>query len=225
MTNITNADIKWWEKTVEYKFVRNCTSSSMFLPLDGDPEKMGDTIFSEKNKFLLIEFKRIASDFKDEIKKYSNMDKIKQELNSNYPSTDYHIFIYGENNNNQLDIAIVPYWDGLDGNYSKKEILSDKNKFNNYVQNYGTKYSNFDKYVRSIYANKKSSSSEGDNSSGSFGLENISNCIVIVENEGKISAISLGEYAVEQNLTIKQEQKQAIDENKNSYTRPKKLGR
>lgn len=39
---------KWWEKTVEYRFVLTAAEhGSMFAaPLDGEEEKAGDTIFS-----------------------------------------------------------------------------------------------------------------------------------------------------------------------------------
>lgn len=66
----------WWEKTVEYAFVRSAHFLSV-SPLDGNHEQAGDAILSNKeNKFYLIEFKKEDSNQEDEIDKYLRNRKI-----------------------------------------------------------------------------------------------------------------------------------------------------
>ena len=51
--------MKWWEKTVEYLFVvTHFDEDVMLAPLDGNEERLADTIFSKDNKWVVIEFKR-----------------------------------------------------------------------------------------------------------------------------------------------------------------------
>lgn len=40
--------MKWWEKTIEYKFVIDMANKGKFVvaPLDGDEERAGDAIIS-----------------------------------------------------------------------------------------------------------------------------------------------------------------------------------
>jgi len=67
----------WWEKTVEYAFVRHIMSDhANASPLDGKPEKwLGDLIESKQGNFRLIEFKREVDSIKSENKKYANKEK------------------------------------------------------------------------------------------------------------------------------------------------------
>ncbi|MDH2918896.1 MAG: hypothetical protein PXX73_06865 [Sideroxydans sp.] len=64
----------WWEKTVEYTFVRKILAdNSIACPMAGKPEKwMGDLIEQIQDEFRLIEFKRDEDSIKDENKKYDN---------------------------------------------------------------------------------------------------------------------------------------------------------
>lgn len=51
--------LKWWEKTVEYKFVMDVADegSLILAPLDGDHEKVADTAIGNSELWLMIEFK------------------------------------------------------------------------------------------------------------------------------------------------------------------------
>lgn len=64
----------WWEKTVEYSFVRKILmDNSIACPLAVQPEKwMGDLIEQIEDHFRLIEFKRSVNSIKDENKKYGD---------------------------------------------------------------------------------------------------------------------------------------------------------
>ena len=85
---------KWWEKTVEYRFVLTAAEhGSMFAaPLDGEEEKAGDTIFSLAKKWLLIEFKRDASCLDTEKKKFDDYEKACSTLKAR---DGHHFLVYG----------------------------------------------------------------------------------------------------------------------------------
>ena len=95
---------KWWEKTVEYSFVRTIMNdNSIACPLAGKAEKWaGDLVESIENKFRLIEFKKDAGSIKDEDKKYGDgrtnyLVKFTDEIkNSN--GAQSHWLVFGEFN-------------------------------------------------------------------------------------------------------------------------------
>ena len=64
----------WWEKTVEYSFVRKILAdNAVACPLAGQSEKWtGDLIEQINDRFRLIEFKRNVNSIKDEDKKYGD---------------------------------------------------------------------------------------------------------------------------------------------------------
>jgi len=65
----------WWEKTVEYYFVKQCLLDIDIAPLDGDVEKIGDPLTHNNGKFLLIEFKRAFENLSSEKRKYADWEK------------------------------------------------------------------------------------------------------------------------------------------------------
>lgn len=80
----------WWEKTVEYAFVRSCLlDGNMITPFDGNHEVMGDAIMSHNNKMILIEFKRDLSLWRTEKIKFKDYKEAKSELEGD----DSHHFI------------------------------------------------------------------------------------------------------------------------------------
>jgi hypothetical protein len=86
--------MKWWEKTVEYYFIREFIPDEMILsPLDGEQEKAGDTFLSNNEKWIVLEFKRDFESLVSEKKKYKNYDAAKIELS---PSDNHHFLIYGQ---------------------------------------------------------------------------------------------------------------------------------
>lgn len=90
----------WWEKTVEYYFVRKYVAvEDLIAPLDGNHEKASDAIFSSDNKWLLIEFKRSVSDVASELKKFKRYGLAKKALQS---KDNHHLIIYGEPSQTEL---------------------------------------------------------------------------------------------------------------------------
>ena len=59
MSGAKQPEWTWWEKTVEYLFVRQAKFLKI-APLDGNHEKAGDAILRNKNgKYYLVEFKNL----------------------------------------------------------------------------------------------------------------------------------------------------------------------
>ena len=86
--------MKWWEKTVEYYFVLKHVDIGMLVsPLDGKEEKLGDTIISTDNRWVLIEFKRDEGSLSSEKDKFDDYVQAQKQL---CDKDKHHYFIYGE---------------------------------------------------------------------------------------------------------------------------------
>ena len=75
---MTTATDEYWEKTVEWHFVRHhLPSSAVAAPLDGDKEAASDALlsFGDPTKWLLIEFKRDLDSISKEADKYPALGK------------------------------------------------------------------------------------------------------------------------------------------------------
>ncbi|TYB30730.1 MAG: hypothetical protein FXF47_07725 [Candidatus Mcinerneyibacterium aminivorans] len=123
----------WWEKTVEYLFLKKYYDKLLkgVAPLDGSHEKAGDLIFSKGNTFLLIEFKRDFKSIKYEQGKYENYKKAKEELKD---SSNHHIIIYGEEKDKKLLLKCQTYFNEKDININnKKELFGRAVKYNEFV--------------------------------------------------------------------------------------------
>jgi len=189
----------WWEKTVEYKFICDYCDESFLMPLDGEAEKAGDTIANISEKFLLIEFKKKFENIKDEKKKFNKKlfdipNEIKQ-LNLN--TYNFHKLIYGELNNEKLELKEIDYWDGIlerkDGKILDKEKLIKD----------GMDYENFKSYIKKFIELKKLTTT-----TGSGGFSSIYSNVLGIDSKGNINQIiSLQEFAqttFEINLSPKQ---------------------
>lgn len=87
----------WWEKTVEYKFISWSKLQFDAIPLDGDLEQAGDTLFlNENNDLFLIEFKKQKDDkhIKSELNKFTD-DKDALEKIQNNKFNTCHFCVYG----------------------------------------------------------------------------------------------------------------------------------
>ena len=128
--------MKWWEKTVEYKFIKEYIDLNSFIaPLDGNEEKAGDAIFGQNENFILIEFKKDKNSIKDEQKKFIDFNSAKESLSS---WDKHHILIYGEVNSKNLILNAQTY-------FSEKNIQLTR-KFSN-----GKTLKEFKKYLDSFF--------------------------------------------------------------------------
>lgn len=102
--------LKWWEKTVEYKFVMDVADegSLILAPLDGDHEKAADTAIGKSDLWLMIEFKKDSAAVKSEIAKFVNYKTARDTLIS---QDAYHHIIFGTlgKNEKQVDILKLNY--------------------------------------------------------------------------------------------------------------------
>jgi len=152
----------WWEKTVEYAFVRSADFLSV-SPLDGDHEQAGDAILSnKKNKFYLIEFKKDYSGQANEIGKYKNKDikKVFEKL-----TADYHFIVYGEMNVNTKNWGLYArqYLDYLEKKGTPISHCSFQEEFNKRA----VEQDKFLEYVYEIISLKKGNDIDAIGKSGS----------------------------------------------------------
>ncbi len=78
----------WWEKTVEYAFVRDFMPlAHEAFPLDGNAEKaFGDLITKGSEGFRLIEFKATSRDIASEKEKYPSFQNPPPDVKDNFHS-------------------------------------------------------------------------------------------------------------------------------------------
>ena len=180
--------LKWWEKTVEYYFVRKFIDERILVaPLDGDEERAGDTILSAGHKWILIEFKKDSESIKTEYKKFNDYHRAKNEL-SNFDG--HHFLIYGflKQENGAFAINVITYF------YNKTSA-----DINN-ILSVGVDIELFQSYLTKFFNFKKNASG----GSGGFFL-NSSMVAGVVETGGAfkiVKCMSLMEYAltVQKNL-------------------------
>ena len=190
--------MKWWEKTVEYKFIKEHIDLDSFVaPLDGNEEKAGDAIFGKNENFILIEFKKDKNSIKDEQKKFSDFTSAKNILSEN---DKHHILIYGEINNQDLILNAQTY-------FSEKIIKLSK-EFSN-----GKTLKEFKKYLDTFLKFKKGSKTEGG--AGSYGL------VAGVTQDGSITkCLTLEEFSTEMSLNLNIEKQNNIEPPAPSFPSP-----
>lgn len=172
--------MKWWEKTVEYKFIKEYVDIDSFIaPLDGNEEKAGDAIFGENEKFILIEFKKDKDSIKDEEKKFFDFASASNTLSK---KDEHHILVYGEIDNQNLILKAKTY-------FSRNDIELSK-KFSN-----GKTSKEFKKYLDDFLKSKKGSKVEGG--AGSYGL------VAGLTQDGSITkCLTLEEFFAEKSLNL-----------------------
>ncbi|MBI6681266.1 hypothetical protein YA0697_06025 [Pseudomonas viridiflava] len=90
--------MNWWEKTVEYLFVKKYLPqvadkpNSYVAPLDGDHGIIGDVVFSRHTQWVLVEFKRNDSSLSSDNDKFPNYNRAKDALKD---QDSLHFFVYG----------------------------------------------------------------------------------------------------------------------------------
>ncbi|PWF64407.1 hypothetical protein CBX96_04455 [Shewanella sp. BC20] len=182
--------LKWWEKTVEYFFIRNCIGDSMVIaPLDAKEESAGDSIFSQGNKWVLIEFKKKFESLKSEEDKFSDFAKAKAHF---MDKDSHHFLVYGamfENelrNGQKFGVSATTYFSRKSTN-SIEAMLSS-----------GLEGKDFFAYVKDFTSFKKATGeSSGGLSFESYGL------VAGVNSENKVvECISLAELGKELGLDL-----------------------
>lgn len=176
--------IKWWEKTVEYLFVKKyMEESTLVMPLDGKEEAQGDTALGKENQWILIEFKKDKSSIPSEKKKFNDFTSAYNKLKD---SDGHHHIIFGvpvktDDKKIELRLNSTTY-------FSKHENESIK-----LLLKTGIEFKQFHAYVKEFVSFKKST----DDDSGGVVLDTNSN-VVGVSAEGEvIKCMTMKEYVLE----------------------------
>lgn len=91
--------MKWWEKTVEYKFIKEYVDIDSFIaPLDGNEKVAGDSIFIQ-----------------DEEKKFKDFSSAKEYL---YTKDNKYILVYREFNNANLVLNARTHFSSISINFN-----------------------------------------------------------------------------------------------------------
>ena len=156
---ITNEKI-WWEKTVEYAFVKRVKFLRV-SPLDGEHEQAGDAIFgNKKDKFYLIEFKRDDSGQDAEKKKFKDKKEGYKEL-----TAKYHFVVYGGlDDDEELELFSMQYLDYLQ---QKCESVIHCWCFDEIFNREAVEQDEFLEYVHKIISLKKGDDIDAIGKSGS----------------------------------------------------------
>ena len=137
----------WWEKTIEYSFVRNIIPKlSSAFPLDGDLETaFGDLLLKEGTNIRIIEFKSTKEQIQTEKKKWGftkekcpnyylqpfeeTLQACWSETVKNLPARKAHWLIYGEPTESGFSLTAKDYWHESQETYSleKSEHLEKLN--------------------------------------------------------------------------------------------------
>ena len=202
--------MKWWEKTVEYKFIGICLSQKVLklAPLDGNEERAGDTILATNNKWVLIEFKKDEDSINSEKKKFRDYNNALLAL---IDRDQHHFIVFGHGEETEeglvLKIKARTYFSEISSN-AIKDMLEK-----------GEDLDNFKAYLQEFISYKKST--EGTVGSGGDGLnvEDYS-LVAAVNNEGEIiECQSLSEFA-NQELNMDLGLEQIIEPDYPSFSGP-----
>lgn len=177
--------MKWFEKTIEYKFIRDF-HNLLALPLDGEEEKLGDTIFSDNDKFFIVEFKKEYNP-KSEKDKYLDWQLAYEKLRLN-SSNQCHFAVYGTEKNNTLVLTQNNYLNFLAGiNQEQAGEIIPITLQEVFIRN-SIEYSRFKEYASLVMSLKKSK--QGEQTSGSVELAKISEDIIVICPNKMVATLS-----------------------------------
>jgi len=192
---------KWWEKTVEYRFVLTAAEhGQMFaVPLDGEEEKAGDTIFSLASKWLLIEFKRDAACLRTERAKFSDYEKASAAL---APRDGHHFLVYGSPGERgsrlPFELSYVTF-------FSRRPRAAFAE-----VMASGTDSLSFARYIHELVMLKKSTKAGEGGKGGALEIDSFRHLLVAGVNSDNqlVTCVSLGEFVLSLSKAREQVQKQ-----------------
>lgn len=130
----------WWEKHIEYMFVRD-SKSDFAMPLAGQAETaLSDLIFGAGDKLVLIEFKRDLSAIRSEKDKFLVSLEDAAAAVKNHPKC--HYLVYGEQSRSDLELKSCGY-------FNKEQILPQN------VLDQGVSLEAFKSYCESLMPNRQ----------------------------------------------------------------------
>ncbi len=168
--------MKWWEKTVEYFFVKKYLSEKAIVPLAGKEERAGDAILCGNEKFILIEFKRDKASLCTEKDKFIDYEKAKSALSD---EDSHHLLIYGINSEQKFSIKAITYFSQKSYSSIGEALAAGKPK------------DEFDQYLKKFLKFKNQKSVDGN---GSLSTELFYIVAAIDQHNNIVSCCSLAEY-------------------------------
>jgi|ECHvirMinimDraft_2_1075157.scaffolds.fasta_scaffold03075_2 hypothetical protein len=183
--------VRWWEKTVEYKFLMSVASQKkLFLaPLDGEHEQAGDAIFSANNRWLLIEFKKDSTAIRSEMEKFIQYDKARKILSS-YDA--HHYIVYGKASSSvpaKLELYAHTYFSRVARNLN--DMLSS-----------GKQFPDFSRYIEQYIKLKKC---QAGGSGSRMTIEDYSLVAGVNADNHVVECLSLSEFQRQLGLELQQE--------------------
>jgi hypothetical protein len=173
--------IKWWEKTVEYLFVKkHVFETNLVMPLDGKDEAQGDTILGNENQWILIEFKKDKDSIVSEKKKFHDFNTAYEQLKDR---DGHHHIIYGspvrEGNKVKLTLKSQTYFSFVDNNSIESALQA------------GIEFEVFHQYLKEFVSFKKSTED-----SGGVVLDINSNVIGVSSTGEVTECMTMKEYVI-----------------------------
>lgn len=174
--------IKWWEKTVEYLFVKKHVSeTNLVMPLDGKDEGQGDTILGNKNQWILVEFKKDKDSIVSEKKKFHDFNTAYEQLKDR---DGHHHIIYGSpiivEKKVKLTLKSQTYFSFFDNDSIESALRT------------GIEFEEFHQYLKEFVSFKKSTEED----SGGVVLDTNSN-VIGVSSTGEITeCMTMKEYVI-----------------------------
>lgn len=175
--------IKWWEKTVEYLFVKkHVDEERLVIPFDGKEELQGDGALCVASKWILIEFKKEKNSISSENKKFHDFKKAYEKFKD---SDSHHHIIYGSPIKNGDEVVLT---------------LGSQTYFSNQVNPSiesllmtGIAFEEFRSYLKEFVSFKKKT----DEESGGVVLDTNSNVVGVTASGRIVECKSMKEYILE----------------------------
>ena len=170
----------WWEKTVEYYFVKKFVSDDeLIAPLDGKHELAGDAMLAAGLKWVLIEFKKNFACLESEAVKFSDYQRAAKELSS---QDNHHYLIYGRFGVTEASPKTKVFGIGA-CTYFSRSCLED---YQDLLAS-GTDIQTFARYLEALTKHKKQP--PGDGSSGGMNMANYAQ-VLGINADGKVVTCS-----------------------------------
>lgn len=175
--------MKWWEKTVEYYFIRKYIPENMILsPLDGEQEKAGDAFLSSNEKWVILEFKKDFDSLSTEKTKYKNYVAAETDLSGN---DAHHFLIYGQISDGEFSLGGKTY-------FSRNNVNNIDDIFSS-----GLEKKKFIKYLEMLIKHKSKSGSSSGGTVGSYSF------VAGISKDNKItSCMNLYEFGLDHGLNL-----------------------
>jgi hypothetical protein len=175
--------VKWWEKTVEYLFVKkHVNEESLIIPFDGKEELQSDSALCVASRWILIEFKKEKNSFSSEKKKFYDFTAAYEKL---HKLDSHHHIIYGSPIKNDGSINLILK--------SQRYFSQQPNDSIESLLMSGIEFEAFRSYLKDFVSFKKKT----DEDAGGVVLDTNSNVVGVTASGKIVECKSMKEYVLE----------------------------